>query len=62
MKTCKTIKHTITIEYVCNTDGKKYTITIDDPYINQGQYYEDWHYTAITFDCPHCNKSHSFEL
>jgi hypothetical protein len=62
MKQCKVIKHSIRIEYTCPTDSETYTTVIKNPRINQGRYYEDWEYTAITFQCPHCKKTHSFEI
>jgi len=62
LKNCKTIKHTIVIEYKCDTNDKTYTIKINSPHIYEGQYYEDWHYSAITFKCPHCEKRHTFEI
>jgi hypothetical protein len=62
MKGCKIISHTMTIEYECPTKKETYTLTINNPYINEGHYYEDWSYTYVVFDCPHCKSSHSFEI
>ena len=59
---CKVINHSITIEYECPNKKETYTITLNDPSISDGQYFDDWHYTAISFECPHCKTNHSFEI
>ena len=62
MKSCKVIKHEITIIYTCPNNNQEYTLLINNPNINEGHYYEDWSYTYISFHCPHCNKEHNFEI
>lgn len=62
LKEAKIIKHEITIEYECPNLKQRYSSTIENPFITQGQYYEDWEYTAINFMCPHCGMSHVFEI
>jgi hypothetical protein len=62
LKGCTTIRHVIEIEFTCPTENKKIRQEIQNPYISQGNYYEDWSYTYIDVKCNECGKSHSFEL
>ena len=63
MNTCKVISHTMTIEYICPENKQEHRITIENPSIYEGQYYEDWHYTWVEVKtCPICGKSHGFEI
>ena len=62
MKHCKVISHSMTIEYVCPNKEETYTLTINNPDINEGHYYEECTYTYVRFHCPHCKSIHSFEI
>ena len=62
MKRCKVISHKIKIEYICPNTEKEYVLEVNNPYIGQGQYFEDWSYTFVDFECPHCKKFHMFEI
>ncbi len=62
MKSCKVISHTITLEYECPEKEETYKEEIKNPYIGQGQYFEDWQYRFVRFKCPHCGNSHMFEI
>lgn len=60
---CTTIRHVIEIEFTCPTKKDRIKQEINSPYISQGNYYEDWSYTAINVNkCNSCGKSHVFEL
>jgi hypothetical protein len=61
---CKTVKHIIEIEYTCPKTKDRVKKEIKNPYIGNGQYFEDWSYTYINVDkCPSCGSTnHSFEL
>ena len=53
----------MTIEYECPIKKEKFTITIENPSIHDGQYFEDWYYTWVEVrTCPICGKSHGFEI
>ncbi len=68
LRGCTTIRHVIEIEFICPTieletgEKKKFRQVIQNPYISQGNYYEDWSYTCINVKCEQCGKSHNFEL
>ena len=62
MKEAKILKHTLKLEFECPELEKKFIQIIQKPYISQGEYYSDWQYTAVTFTCKFCGKSHSFEI
>jgi hypothetical protein len=68
LRGCTTIRHVIEIEFICPTlelqTGEKKTIRqeIQNPYISQGNYYEDWSYTCVHIKCKECDKSHVFEI
>ena len=62
MKECNVLKHEMTLSYECSTKKETFTITLVNPHIGKGQYYEDWHYTYVEFRCPYCGMSHMFEI
>lgn len=63
LRGCTTIRHVIEIEFVCPTKNEKVRQEIENPYISQGNYYEDWSYTSIHVDkCKACGQSHVFEM
>ena len=62
LKGAKVIKHSITIEYACPGTEEKHSVKIQNPSICQGNYFEDWEYTAVSFKCMICGKEHTFEI
>jgi hypothetical protein len=62
MEIFKIIKHEITIEYICPTNGEIYTLSINNPSINDRYHYGDWSYKYITFYCPYCKQEHDFKI
>ena len=62
MKSCRVIKHTISIEYTCPEKGTKHSVKIENPSIQDGEYFEDWTYKYLEIKCKECGKYHSFEI
>ena len=58
----KVVKHSISIQYVCPSNGTSHTVKIESPYIDKGAYFEDWTYTFIEFKCKFCGDRHKFEI
>lgn len=55
-------RHVMDIEFVCPTTKHRVATTINDPYIQHRQHYEDWDYTCIEVQCRACGKSHTYEI
>lgn len=54
--------HVIELEFYCENVKKKIVQSVENPKIYQGSYYDDWHYTAIRFQCKGCGKEHRVEI
>lgn len=59
---CKTIAHTLTVEYKCPADEKTHRVTLVKPTIYEGSRYDDDYYRYINVKCVHCEKSHMLEI
>lgn len=62
LKECKTISHSIEIEFECPTKNEIVQQNIVNPSINEGSYYSDWTYQYIEVKCSLCNSNHKFEI
>lgn len=62
MDRARVVKHTISLEYKCPENGATHSVKIVDPRIGQGNYFSDWTYDYIEFNCKFCGKTHRFEI
>ena len=60
--TARVIKHSISIEYTCPSNGATHSVKLNDPIIRNGEYFEDWSYQYIEFKCNFCGSIHKFEI
>ncbi len=56
------IKKTIMLEYKCFDGDVNHSVKLTDFELGSGEYYSDWSYKYVEFDCPLCNKHHEFEI
>ena len=61
MKTCRQIKHSISIEYECD-DKTRHSVCISSPMISSWGRFDDEDYPTISFSCEHCKQQHTFVI
>lgn len=62
LNTARVIKHSMSIEYVCPSNGATHSVKIDGPVVRNAEYFEDWSYQYIEFKCKFCGNEHKFEI
>lgn len=60
--TARVIKHSISIEYTCPSNGATHSVRIENPRLGDDSYFEDWTYHYIAFKCRYCGNEHKFEI